>query len=43
MLCCCSVGNSMISSAIWKKTRTSEFFKDLKIAVVRKTSAICGL
>ncbi len=23
-----SIGNSMVSSAIWKKTCTSEFFKD---------------
>ena len=38
-----SIGNIMNSVAIWKRTRTSEFFKDLKIARVRRTSAICGL
>ena len=38
------IGNSTISSAIWKKkTRTSEFFKDLKIARVQRTSVICGV
>ena len=26
-----SIGNCMISSAIWEKTCTSEFFKDLKM------------
>ena len=36
------IGNSMIFNAIWKKTRTSEFFKDLKIARVRRTCAVWG-
>ena len=37
------IGNSMVSSAIWEKTGTSEFFKYLNIARVRKTSAIWDL
>ena len=36
-------GNSIVSSAIWKKTCTSEFFKYLNIARVRKASAIWDL
>ena len=34
------IGNSKVSSAIWKKTCTSEFFKDDRNARVRRTSAI---
>ena len=37
------IGNSMVSSAIWEKTCTSEFYKYLNIARVRKTSAIWDL
>ena len=36
-----SIGNSMVSSAIWKKHARVSFSKTYKIARVRRTSSIC--
>ena len=37
------IGNSMLLKCYLEKTRTSEFFKHLKIARVRRTSTIWGI
>ena len=37
-----SIGNSMVSSAIWEKHARVSFSKTYKIARVRRTSAICA-
>ena len=37
-----SIGNSMVSSAIWEKHALVSFSKTYKIARVRRTSAICA-
>ena len=36
-----SIGNSMVSSAIWEKHARVSFSKTYKIARVRRTSSIC--
>ena len=38
-----SIGNHMISSAIWDKSARVNFSKTNKIARARRTSAICSL
>ncbi len=38
-----SIGNSMVSSAIWKKHARVSFSKTIEIAQVRRTSAIRSL
>ena len=37
-----SIGNSMVSSAIWEKHARVSFSKTYKIARVRRMSAICA-
>ena len=37
------IGNSMVSSAIWKKTCTSEFFKDYCIPVLLYMTKLCRI
>ena len=39
--CAVSIGNSMVSSAIWEKHARVSFSKTYKIARVRRTSSIC--
>ena len=42
IFCSISIGNSMVSSAIWEKHARVSFSKTYKIARVRRTSAICA-